>query len=257
MIIQNQRVSHYVWGGTWTDYSFGFEAKIIRGVLAFSAKSRLGFGPLFQVYADGASSKIDLSYGFYDQQQTTLWSTPLDSKTFQAKLLTDVWRKWEVIAFGTEHYQVKLDGQLIAQFAQTYGERPNTVGQMVAVSAHEGSCGIGTGAGQTVIFRNAVVKSCEGRILYANSLQDTSALSDFAVQTNVLPVAYDGAKRDRAVWLGDNIVPALALYCSTGRSEYIEGSIEAILRRQQVAGYIPAYGLAGFPFMEYRPEDEV
>lgn len=256
VIISSQRTSHYVWGGMWTDYTFHFEAKIIEGGLAFAVRNSVGFGPLFQVYSDAGKTRIDLLYGFYNQEQITLWPTEMESKDIDLELKLDTWHKWEIKAIGQDVFCVSIDGHHIGEFLQGKGEKNNSNGIPTNIESPNGSIGIGTGAGQTAMFRNASVIDPAGKLLYANSLRDQSVLSDFAVNTNSLPVCFDGAKRDRAVWLGDTITPALALYYSTCRPDFIAGSIEAVLGRQQETGKIPAYGLAGFPLIEKKMAEE-
>ncbi|VUC23393.1 unnamed protein product [Clonostachys rosea] len=257
--ISSQRVSHYIWGGSWDDYAVQVEVNILDGGFALAIKSRAGFGPLFQFYLNDGRLKIDLLYGFYNQAQITLWQTPCDSweQDITGIGLSSGWNQWEVTAYGTETYAVLLNGKELTTFDQDQGEKTDTNNQKQTIKPHEGSFGFGTGKDQTAIFRNTRAMSSNGSLLYSSSLRDPHVLSDFAVNTNQLPCMLDGAKRDRAVWLGDTIVPALALYYSTGIFDFVLGSMEAILQRQREDGSIPAYSLIGFPAIETSPEKEV
>lgn len=258
--ISSQRASHYIWGGNWADYTTQVETNILEGGFAMAVRSRQGFGPLFQFYLNGAKLKIDLLYGFYNQSQTTLSPTHCDSweqDVSDSGLALGMWKKWEVTAFGDQEYTVLLGGKKLTSFAQHQGKKENADGKLNDVKPHEGTFGFGTGKDQTAMFRNTRVMSGKGELLYSSSLRDPHVLSDFAVGTNPLPGMLDGPKRDRAIWLGDNIVPSLALYYSTGCTDYVLGSIETILSRQRDDGTIPAYGLVGYPVVEVRSQDDV
>ncbi|KAI8658144.1 Alpha-l-rhamnosidase [Fusarium keratoplasticum] len=259
-LISSQRASHYTWGGNWTDYAVQVETNIIDGGFALAIRSRGGFGPLFQFYLDGANLKIDFLYGFYNQAQITLWQTFCGSCEHNVKALglaEGIWKRWEITAYGDEEYVILLEGEVLTSFKQLQGERRDANGRVKSIAPHEGSFGFGTGKGQTAMFRNCRAVSRNGDLLYSSTMRDPHVLSDFAVGTNHLPCMLDGGKRDRAVWLGDTVVPALALYYSTGMFDFVLGSIEACLSRQREDGTIPAFALVGISGLDASPEHEV
>src|SRR5882672_438758 len=102
---------------------------------------------------------------------------------------------------------VSLDGAPIASLSNsTFGT---------------GTVGFREFGSEAANFRNVVVT--DG----STTLYSGLALSDFTVPgVNSLPVIVDGAKRDRAIWVGDMNIEGPTVFYSTGVSAYLKSSLQ-------------------------------
>ncbi|KAJ5732287.1 hypothetical protein N7493_003768 [Penicillium malachiteum] len=80
-----------------------------------------------------------------------------------------------------------------------------------------------------------------GTLIYSNPMTSDEILEEYAVASNSYAVCLDGAKRDRAIWIGDFDHTARIIAASTGRFDFIKGMIEFEFDWQYPTG--PAHGL--------------
>jgi alpha-L-rhamnosidase len=94
-------------------------------------------------------------------------------------------------------------------------------------------------SGEEADFRDLSVVSSSGATLYSSPLNAASDLSDFAAPgTNTVPSILDGAKRDRAVWVGDMNVEGPTVYYSTDQTQYIKGALQLLGSYQLSSGFV-------------------
>lgn len=73
--------------------------------------------------------------------------------------------------------------------------------------------------------------------MYFAPLTDETALDDFSLGTNPLPVSVDGSRRDRIAYAGDLDMTTSTAFASTYGHEYINGSIELLGSFQMLPGF--------------------
>ncbi|KAL0938108.1 alpha-l-rhamnosidase [Colletotrichum truncatum] len=104
-----------------------------------------------------------------------------------------------------------------------------------------GSVAFGGPNGWRSVYRNLVVKSPDGEILYENDMQlgnKDRILSDFQVGTNAVSCMIDGAKRDRATFGGDLFVSGRGVAYARLDIEAVAGSIRLLASHQTAEGYL-------------------
>jgi hypothetical protein len=103
-------------------------------------------------------------------------------------------------------------------------------------SSFYGSFGLGASYGHAAVFTN-VSLTAFGAQMYSFSLTDESALSDFQLGTNPLPVGVGWSRRDRIAYSGDLDITAGATFASTHGLQYINGLIALLGSLQEVPGF--------------------
>ncbi|ORY35299.1 Six-hairpin glycosidase-like protein [Naematelia encephala] len=277
-IVDSQRPSQYYHGSTFDDYRLSCTAKILSGGLIFSIRNSTGFGLQVQFLASALGvgsapvassmrsndlsigpndSVVKVFWGMYDQPQITLYPILLGQKKLENKLELDRWYRFDLSVQGGEDIIVKIDGIQVAELPQGKGIGKQEDGLDRQIDTPRGSFGFGVGKHHVAIFKNLIARSVPSEeIIYSNSLCNNSVLTDFCVSTNPVAVVYDGAKRDRAVWLGDTVTQSLALYHTTHSLEYMEGSIDTVLLRQNSKGFFPHKTLPGLPMFDIESDKE-
>lgn len=99
-----------------------------------------------------------------------------------------------------------------------------------------GSWGFGPFNDQIAYVKDVQVTSSNGTIIYQNDMKSEHTLAEYGVHTNTLAVCVDGAKRDRAIWVGDFVHTARVLAATTNRVEFIQGVIDTAFSWQLPAG---------------------
>ncbi|ORY21516.1 Six-hairpin glycosidase-like protein [Naematelia encephala] len=257
-IVDSQRPSQYYHGGELRDYKISCFAQIHRGGLIFSIRNSTGFGlqVQFLLSEGGGKSTVRTFWGMYDEDQITLYQALIDTKT-APELEIGKWYKFEVSAEGDETVKVYIDGELIAELKQGSGVAVMPDGLDREIATPTGSFGFGCGKHQLAVFKHfSAVAIPSGKLIYSNALTSNSVLTDFAVGTNAVNSAYDGAKRDRAIWLGDTITQEQVLFYTTNQKEFMEASIDAVLSRQSADGVFPIYTFPGISFYDPQPGKE-
>jgi alpha-L-rhamnosidase len=102
-----------------------------------------------------------------------------------------------------------------------------------------GTVGFREFTGEEADFRNLSVVSSTGSTLYSNALNTTAALSAFgAPGVNTVSSIVDGAKRDRAIWIGDMNVEGPTTFYSTDQAAYIKNSLQLLGTYQLSSGFV-------------------
>ncbi|GKZ21356.1 hypothetical protein AbraIFM66951_010145 [Aspergillus brasiliensis] len=193
--------------------------------LEFSVKPiSKGFG--FTVLSDTLSSGV---YIFVDIANASIsahaGSTELDptlaTGSLPASIILNEWHKVRSNVNMTQ-ISVHINNVTVLDFSQT--------------ASFYGSFGVGASFGHSAVFTNLSLTT-GGEQKYFSTLTDKSALSDFLLGTNPLPVSVDGSRRDRIAYAGDLDMASSTAFASTNGIEYINGSIELLGSYQLTPGF--------------------
>jgi len=214
-------------GSSWSDYTDAFQTQIVSnqaGWVVMGQDPNDGYVFILNASNDTGGTpntlqELDLSDGNY----TSVGSVPLP-----AALAPDTWHTVSTTVSGTT-ITVSLDGTQIASldtssFPATYST---------------GTVGFREYSGEEADFRDLSVTSSSGATLYSSPLNATADLTDFAAPgTNSVPSIVDGAKRDRAVWVGDMNVEGPTVFYSTDQTQYIRGALQLLGSYQLSSGFV-------------------
>ncbi|KAF4240524.1 hypothetical protein CNMCM6457_007102 [Aspergillus fumigatiaffinis] len=198
-----------------TAYNVDFAVKPIANGFGFTVLSdTLGNG--IYIFVDIANAAISAHAG-----SSELSSTPLASAALPPMITLNQWHRVGA-AVNVTWVSVKIDGVSLLDFSQTI--------------ARYGSFGLGASFGHTAVFTNVTLTAFGGQ-MYASSLSEKSALKDFLLGTNPLPVSVDGSRQDRIAYAGDLDITARAAFASTNGTKYINGSIALLGSMQMLPGF--------------------
>jgi len=214
-------------GSSWADYTDTFQTRIVSNQSGWVVRGRDpndGYVFILNAGSDTAGTpntlqELDLSDGNY----TSVGSVPL-----AAPLTTGTWHTVSTTVSGAI-ITVSLDGTRIARLDSSSFPAPYSTGTV----------GFREYAGEQADFRDLSVVSSSGATLYSSPLDAASHLSDFAAPGgNTAASIVDGAKRDRAVWVGDMNVEGPTVYYSTGQTQYIKGALRLLGSYQLSSGFV-------------------
>lgn len=233
-------------GVGWTGYTMSFDTRVVdnqAGWLVRASSTSSGYLLVLHHAASGtgtSNSLIEIALG--PTEFATIGQVVLP-KSFDAA----AWHHVTTQVSGST-ITTSLDGRQVASF---------DTDALPAGTSVYGSGSVGFAElGSSAVFRDLDVTSPTGATLYANSLSDRSALSDFSgsdiVTSDPLPVIMDGAKRDRVVWSGDLGVETPNVLYTTGADDYVRGSLQLLGSYQVADGETgtnvnPTAPLATFP----------
>jgi alpha-L-rhamnosidase len=210
-------------GSNWTDYTATFDADIVANQAGWVVRGQAAGNGYLLILDDSTDStgtpnrlqEIALNNGNYE----VLGSVPLPSS-----LAAGTWHTVSTTVSGST-IAVSLDGVQLASLTST--------------AASSGTVGFREYTGEEAYFKGLTVTSPGGATLYTNTLDSSADLSAFAVPgVNQYASIVDGAKRDRAIWVGDMNVETPSVFDSTGDAAYIKGSLQALGSYQLSSGFV-------------------
>ncbi|KOC18813.1 alpha-L-rhamnosidase C [Aspergillus flavus AF70] len=167
------------------------------------------------IFVNVANSSISAHAG------STERSKPIASARLPSNITLNQWRtvhsKVEMADIS-----VRIDGIPVFNFSQS--------------AAFYGSFGLGASLGHSALFTN-VSLTVSGQEMYNSPLNESSALQDFLLGTNPLPVSVDGSRRDRIAYTGDLDMATGTAFASTYGREYINGTIGLLGSFQMPPGF--------------------
>jgi len=208
----------------WGNYSVSFQTDIVNnqaGWIVRGQDENDGYAFILNDSADASGTpntlqEFDLHGGTYSTLGSVALTTPLASGT---------WHTVNTTVSGST-LTVSLDGTQLTQLTDsTYSS---------------GTVGFREYTGEEADFRNLTVTSSSGSTLFSDSLGSSAALSDFSPLpgSNSYASILDGAKRDRAIWVGDMNVEIPSVAYSTDDAAYLKGSLEALGSYQLSSGFV-------------------
>jgi alpha-L-rhamnosidase len=214
-------------GSAWSDYTDTFQTLIVSNQAGWVVR---GQGPndgyVFILNASNDTGgtpntlqELDLNDGTY---------TSVGSVALASSLAPGTWHTVSTTVSGSA-ITVSLDGTQIASL--------NSSSFPAAYST--GTVGFREFSGEEADFRDLSVVSSAGATLYSSPLSAAADLSAFAAPgTNTVPSIVDGAKRDRAVWVGDMNVEGPTVFYSTDQAQYIKGALQLLGSYQLSSGFV-------------------
>lgn len=198
-----------------TSYDLEFSVKPISNGFGFTVLSdTLGEG--IYIFVNVANSSISAHAGSSELGTAPLAFAPLPPSVELSK-----WHTVRSMVNSTQ-VSIQIDGSSVLRFSQT--------------SVFFGSFGLGASWGHSALFTNVSLAS-SGKQMYSSSLTNKSALQDFLLGTNPLPVSVDGSRRDRIAYAGDLDIAASSAFASTGGLQFINGSITLLGSFQMPPGF--------------------
>ncbi|XHF96685.1 hypothetical protein AWENTII_000305 [Aspergillus wentii] len=193
------------WSPMLTAYELEFSVKAVSNGFGFTVLSDTLSNGIY-IFVNMANSSISAHVG------STERSAPVASATLPSSIALHRWHTVRSTVNMTD-ISVQIDNTTVLDFTQT--------------SAFYGSFGLGASFGHSALFTH-VSLSVSGEQMYSSSLTNASALQDFLLGTNPLPVSVDGSRRDRIAYAGDLDMTTETAFASTHGQEYINGSIELL-----------------------------
>ncbi|KAJ5703137.1 hypothetical protein N7488_010685 [Penicillium malachiteum] len=240
-------------GNGFSNYTLEFQTKIITGGtgwrIADGANGGYGayfvltsFGPVLQNSNITALPRNSLvaGYGFSIINQTILSSAPPRTYSFpQIEIDEETWCTIRTTINATG-YTVSVNGKEIAFVTGGPFESYLNAGWGTG-DFTEGTFGFGPYLNHAAYYKNVSVFANNGSLIYSNPMTSDAILEEYAIASNSYAVCLDGAKRDRAIWIGDFAHTARIIAASTGRFDFIKSMIEFEFDWQYSPG--PAHGL--------------
>jgi alpha-L-rhamnosidase len=211
-------------GSGWGDYTATFQADVVDNQAGWVVRGQdENDGYVFilndSTDANGTPNtlqELNLHGGTY---------TSIGSVSLPAALAANTWHTVSTTVSGST-LTVSLDNKTLATLTDA--------------THASGSVGFRQYTGEEAQYRNLVVTSSSGATLYNNALSSPSALTDFSPLpgTNSYASIVDGAKRDRAIWVGDMNVEIPSVFYSTDNPAYAKNSLEALGSYQLTSGFV-------------------
>ncbi|RAQ52945.1 alpha-L-rhamnosidase C [Aspergillus flavus] len=197
-----------------TAYDLEFSVRPIMNGFGFTVLSDTIASGVY-IFVNAANSSISAHAG------STERSKPIASAKLPSNITLN---QWHTVHSTVEmaDISVRIAGVPVFSFSQS--------------AAFYGSFGLGASLGHSALFTN-VSLSVSGKKMYNSPLNDSSALQDFLLGTNPLPVSVDGSRRDRIAYMGDLDIATATSFASTYGREYIKGTIELLGSFQMPPGF--------------------
>lgn len=199
---------------TMTAYDLEFSVKPIVNGFGFTVLSDTLANGIY-IFVNVANSSISAHAG------STERSNPIASAKLPSNTALN---KWHIVHSKVEmaDISVQIDGVPVFNFSQS--------------AVFYGSFGLGASLGHSAFFTN-VSLTVSGGEMYSSSLNDSFALQDFVLGTNLLPVSVDGSRRDRIAYTGDLDMATGTAFASTYGQEYINGTLQLLGSFQMPPGF--------------------
>jgi len=210
-------------GSTWTAYTSTFDTDIVdnqAGWVVRGEDQNDGYVFILDDSADKSGTadvlqELYLDNGTYDS---------LGSVALPSALTAGTWHTVSTTVSGST-VTVSLDGVQLTSLSVS------------DISA--GTVGFREYTGEEADFKDLTVTSSSGATLYSNALSTAAELNDFSVPgVNQYASIVDGAKRDRAIWVGDLNVETPSVFDSTDDAAYIKGALQALGSYQLSSGFV-------------------
>lgn len=217
-------------GTSWGDYTTTFQTEIVANQSGWIVRGQDAIDGYAFILNDSADTtgtpntlqEFDVHGGIYSS---------VGSVTLPTALAAGTWHTVVTTVSGTS-ITVSLDSKPLASLNSASFPSGTT-----AYSA--GTIGFREYTGEEAYFKGLSVVSSSGATLYNNALSTAANLSDFtAPGVNSLPSMVDGAKRDRAIWVGDMNVEGPTDYYSFDNASYIRDSLALLGSYRLSSGFV-------------------
>ncbi|PWY93095.1 Six-hairpin glycosidase [Aspergillus sclerotioniger CBS 115572] len=242
--LRGQQPAQSVIGASFANYTMDFHTKIVRGGTGWKVAAGVGgFGPYFVLaseYPSGSTfvninrtivppNTLAVGYGWNLVNQTSLTTGKVNHYPLPFDIKEGHWygisttinaTGYGVTVNGTDIFVAFNDLQIVSGSTGSSG------------SLTGGTWGFGPYQDQIALVKDVEVHAQNGTLIYNNPMTSSSVLEEFGVMTSNHSICLDGAKRDRLVWSGDFVHTYRVIQSSTGRSDFVTGSLKYWLDRQ-------------------------
>jgi alpha-L-rhamnosidase len=204
-------------GSSWSGYTLKFDAEITNQQAGWIVHGQDPNNAMVFILNDSTDTagtpntlqELVLQNGTY---------TSIGTAALPSALAANTWHTVTTAVNGST-YTISLDGTPIASVTNS--------------TFTTGTIGFREFGTESAAFRNVSVSNG------ATTLYNGPRLADFAVPgVNSLPSILDGAKRDRAIWVGDMNVEGPTVFYSTNETQYIKSSLQLLGSYQQSNGAV-------------------
>ena len=264
-LIRGQTTAQSAKGASFSNYTLSFSTKIIRGGTGWRiASGQQPFGSYFLLTSNEQAllntnrslikpSTILFTYGTSLYPQETITTGPVWQYPINSTIEDDTWYNLST-AMTPEAYVISIDGHVvlsipIANFAELAAES----GIFGTGSPFTGSFGFAPYQDQAAYYKDVIVTSQNGSLIYENSMTSKDVLGEYAQLPLETSLCLDGGKRDRLVWTGDFYHTVNVVASSTALWDHLFGTIDFVFKRQKTEA--PFKDLIPIsPFMGSPPE---
>ncbi|KAJ5274082.1 hypothetical protein N7478_009207 [Penicillium angulare] len=251
--IQGQYPAVSAQGDGFSNYTLEFQTKITTGGTGWrvAGGANGGYGSYFVLTSNGPTlqssnitalprNSLVAGYGYSIINQTILSSAP--PRTYDVSGISIEENTWHTVrtTINSTGYAVSVNGKNVAFVTSApFQGYINTGWGPDGLTG--GTFGFGPFMNHAAYFKNVTVTAENGTLIYSNQMTSNDTLEEYAIASNSYAVCLDGAKRDRAIWIGDFAHTARIIASSSGRYDYIQSMIDFEFDWQYPPG--PAYGL--------------
>ncbi|KAL2865074.1 Six-hairpin glycosidase-like protein [Aspergillus lucknowensis] len=254
VLLRGQQSAQSALGTEYANYTLAFDTKIVRGGTGWRVATSInGYGLSLSLSSNYPAQStllntnrsllppntLAVGYGWNLVNQTSLTSGRVSYFPLSLDVKENEWMR---IATSIEEtgYRIFINDQ--PSITIPLSELQIIPEQRFGTdNVYTGTWGFGPYQDQIAYVKNVEVRARNGTILYHNAMTSESILGEYGIMDNQESVCLDGAKRDRLVWSGDFVHTHRIVSASTGRVDFIKGTLRYILDRQESSG--PMAGL--------------
>ncbi|KAJ6031876.1 Six-hairpin glycosidase [Penicillium herquei] len=248
VLLRGQQPAVSVLGADFANYTMEFTTKIVRGGTGWKVAAGVGgLGAYFVLTSEYpvASTFVNtnrtlvpdntlaVGYGWNLVNQTSLTTGKVEYFPISFPVKEGEWYKVSTVVNATG-YGVTINETSI--FVPVANLQIVTSYTASSGSLSGGTWGFGPYQDQVAYVKNVNVYSNNGTRLYHNAMTSESVLEEYGIMSNTHNLCLDGAKRDRLVWTGDFAHTQRVIAASTGRDDFVTGTLEYIMARQASSG---------------------
>jgi hypothetical protein len=264
-LIRGQTTAQSAKGASFSNYTLSFSTKIVRGGTGWRiASGQQPFGSYFLLTSNEQAllntnrsfttpNTILFTYGTSLYPQETITTGPVWQYPINATIEDDTWYNLST-AMTPEAYVVSIDDHVVLSIPiANFAELASDSGIFSTGSPYTGSFGFGPYQDQAAYYKNVIVTSQNGSVLYENLMTSEDILGEYAQLPLDTSLCLDGGKRDRLVWTGDFYHTVNVVASSTALWDHLLGTIDFVFKRQKTEA--PFKDLVPIsPFMGSPPE---
>ncbi|KAJ5762188.1 Six-hairpin glycosidase [Penicillium nucicola] len=248
VLLRGQQPAVSVLGGEFANYTMEFDTKIVRGGTGWKVAAGVGgLGAYFVLTSEYPvnstfvntnrtivpANTLAVGYGWNLVNQTSLTTGKVQHFPVSFPVKEQEWYTISTVVNATG-YGVTINGTSI--FVPVANLQTVTSYSASSGSLSGGTWGFGPYQDQVAYVKDVNVYSQNATRLYHNSMTSESVLEEYGVMSNKHNLCLDGAKRDRLVWAGDFAHTQRVIMASTGRKDFVTGTLEYIMARQATTG---------------------
>ena len=243
--IRGQTTAQSAKGASFSNYTLSFSTKIARGGTGWRiASGQQPFGSYFLLTSNEQAllntnrslitpNTIIFTYGTSLYPQETITTGPVWQYPINITVKDDTWYTVST-AMTPDDYIISIDDHEVLSIPiANIAELAANSGFSGTGSPFTGSFGFAPYQDQAAYYKDVVVTSRNGSVLYENPMISEDILGEYAQLPLDTPLCLDGGKRDRLVWTGDFYHTVNVVASSTALWDHLLGTIKFMFRLQK------------------------